>query len=235
MRFGAGCVFWGGRISRDCVERFKLAGLREPDGSPTSIVACEDLDIERPVKEQRMNQPGRKRVGPIVVIAVGLVVLVTAVLAAPHALLLMNPTAASLPPMLGGMPIQGAIYADQAIETIDQMHDNAFPLSSGAVGVYGPFNEAVLYISGAPTERLASRMTVEMTEKIAESDTPYTPTGEESIDGVHVYVLEGHGQKHFYYQAGKLLIWLAVDEWLAEPALMDSILFYTEGDQTEAD
>ncbi len=182
-----------------------------------------------------MKEAERRRVGPIIVIAVGIVVLVTAALAAPHALRLMNPTAASLPPTLGGMPIQGAIYAAQAIETIDQMHDNAFPLSSGAVGVYGPFNEAVLYISGAPTERLASRMTIEMTDKIAGSDTPYTPTGEESIGGVHVYVLEGHGQKHFYYQAGKLLIWLAADEWLAEPALMDSILFYTEGDQEQTD
>jgi hypothetical protein len=158
-----------------------------------------------------MNQPQRRRVGPIIVIAVGLVVLVAAALAAPHALRLMNPAAASLPPTLGGMPIQGAIYAAQAIETIDQMHDNDFPLSSGAVGVYGPFNEAVLYISGAPTEGLARRMTVEMTEKIAESDTPYTPTGEERTGGVDVYELEGHGQKHFYYQVGKLLIWLAAD------------------------
>jgi hypothetical protein len=78
-------------------------------------------------------------------------------------------------------------------------------------------------------------MTVEMTEKIAESDTPYTPTGEERTGGVDVYELEGHGQKHFYYQVGKLLIWLAADEWLADQALMDSILFYTEADQAQAD
>ena len=156
-----------------------------------------------------MRQPGRRAIGPMIVMAIGLVVLIIAAMAAPVALRLMNPGAAALPPMLGGMPIQGAIYAAQAVDTIDQMHSKSFPLSSGAVGVYGPFNEAVLYISGAPTEGLAKRMTVEMTERISESETPYTPTGEELIGPTRVYVLEGHGQQHFYFQAGDLLVWLA--------------------------
>jgi hypothetical protein len=175
-----------------------------------------------------MRKPDRLRIGPIVVMGLGAVVLVLAAAAAPLALKLMNPAAASLPPALGGMPIQGAIYAAEAVETIDRMHANSFPLSSGAVGVYGPFNEAVLYISGAPTEGLAQRMIVEMTERIAEHETPYTPTGEEIINGTLVYILEGHGQQHFYFQAGSLLIWLAADEWLADQALMDSVRFYLE-------
>jgi hypothetical protein len=167
--------------------------------------------------------------------AIGLAVLILAAVAAPVALKLINPAAAALPPMLGGMPIQGAVYAGQAVETIDQMHNQSFPLSSGAVGVYGPFNEAVLYISGAPTEALAERMTVEMTERISESETPYTPTGEEMIGAIRVYVLEGHGQQHFYFRAGDLLVWLAADEWLAEQALLDCIQFYVEGNETQVD
>jgi len=182
-----------------------------------------------------MTLPARKSIGPLIVMATGLVVLIVAAVAAPFALQLMNPSAAALPPILGGMPIQGAIYAAQAVDTIDNMHNHSFPLSSGAVGIYGPFNEAVLYISGAPTERLAQRMTQEMTERIAEGGSPYTPAGEEIASGTRIYILEGHGQRHFYFQAGKLLVWLAADEWLAEQALMDCVQFYVQASDTQAD
>ena len=182
-----------------------------------------------------MKESGKLRLGPLAVITVGLALLIAAAITAPIALQLMRPAAASLPPMLGGMPVQNAIYAAQAVETIDRMHALSFPLSSGAVAAYGAFGEAVLYISGAPTEGLAERMTVDMTERIAENESPFTPTGEEVINGTRVYMLDGQGQQHFYYQAGKLLIWLAADEWLASQALMDSMRFYVDVSETQTD
>jgi hypothetical protein len=173
-----------------------------------------------------MKQDGKLHTGPMVLMVLGAVLLILAVVVAPIALQLMQPEAASLPPELGGMPIQEAMYAAEAVEMIDRMHSKSFPLSSGAVGAYGPFGEAILYISGAPTKGMAARMLVDMTDRIAENETPFTPLGEEVIDGIRVYILEGQGQQHFYYQAGELLVWLAADAWLAEQALEDCMQFY---------
>ncbi len=182
-----------------------------------------------------MRQNGKRRSGPIVMIVSGLVLLILAAATAPIALQLMRPTAASLPPSLAGMPMQGAIYAAEAIETIDQMHAKSFALSSAAVGAYGSLGEAFLYISGAPTEWLAKRMTEEMTQRIAENETPYTPLGEEVIGGTRVYILEGHGQQHFYFRSGKLLVWLAADAWLATPAIEECLRFYTGASDVPVD
>ncbi len=169
---------------------------------------------------------GKLRIGPIILIALGAILLMLAALTAPIALQLMQPSAAFLPPELAGMPILGAAYAAEAVEMIDQMHEESFPLSSAAVGAYGSFGEAVLYISGTPAEWLAARMTKEMSERIAENETPFTPLSEEVIGGTRVYVLQGQGQQHFYFQSGKLLVWLAVDAWLATQALEDCMRFY---------
>jgi hypothetical protein len=69
-------------------------------------------------------------------------------------------------------------------------------------------------------------MTDDMTARIAANESPFTPLGDVTIDDTQVYLLEGQGQMHFYFQAGKLLVWLAADEWLAPQALEDSLQFY---------
>jgi hypothetical protein len=47
---------------------------------------------------------------------------------------------------------------------------------------------------------------------------------EERADGKRsIYVLDGMGQRHFYYQSDRLVIWLAADPEMAEQAL-DQVL-----------
>ncbi len=65
-----------------------------------------------------------------------------------------------------------------------------------------------------------------MENKIAESSGPFEPLGKSNHDGHTVYELFGMGQRHFYYQSGSLVIWLAADPLLADQALEDMLEFY---------
>ena len=73
---------------------------------------------------------------------------------------------------------------------------------------------------------IAKRMIVDMRDEIATGSSPFRPEGERFINDRTIYVLDGMGQKHFYYQSGKLIIWLAADENIAEQALYEVLEYF---------
>lgn len=106
------------------------------------------------------------------------------------------------------------------------MHQEVFPLASAAVGMYGTEHQVMLWVSGAPITPLAGRMLVSMREKIAEGRSPFTPIGERKEGNRIVYELDGMGQVHFYFQSGKLLVWMAANPELSDKALEEALKFY---------
>jgi hypothetical protein len=74
---------------------------------------------------------------------------------------------------------------------------------------------------------MAAEMVREMTGKIAEGRSPFTPTGvRQAAAGRSVYELVGMGQRHFYFQSANLVVWLAADESIADKAVSEGLLFY---------
>ena len=131
-----------------------------------------------------------------------------------------------LPDRLVEHPLVAQVTGPQAISEINQMHGKEFLLTSGAVGVYGEGRQATLWISGAPGGWMAKRILIQMRDKIAEGNSPFTPLAERNVNGRMVYELEGWGQKHFYFQSGDLIVWLAANVDDAELALAESLAFY---------
>ena len=106
------------------------------------------------------------------------------------------------------------------------MHGIDFELSDGVTGSYGFNGEVLLWVSAAISEDAALHLLTTMRDKIAEGKSPFEPTGEDAVGGRIVYKLEGHGQAHYYFQSGDLVIWLAADRSLAGQALEQALLFY---------
>jgi len=94
------------------------------------------------------------------------------------------------------------------------------------MGMYGRDGEATLWVAGTVAEFVAADMLRAMGESIAQSETPFTPLGERQPDGRSVAELTGMGQRHFYFRAGKQIIWLAVEEDLAELAIQEALEVY---------
>jgi hypothetical protein len=139
-----------------------------------------------------------------------------------------HPSSAPLPEMVADLPLTQSLAAEKAIDEFTRLHGNDFPLVSGAVGMYGPDHSITLWVAGASTISMAGRMVNAMRGKItsASGKSPFSPVGERQEDTRSVYELEGIGQKHFYFQSGKMIVWLAANPERAEEALTEVLKFY---------
>jgi hypothetical protein len=137
-----------------------------------------------------------------------------------------NPTAAALPQSIDGFPLSLALHGSEAVHEIYRLHGKDFLLTSGSVGVYGNMGQITLWITGTPLNVFATRLINSMETKIDEGDSPFTPVAERYINNRKVYELDGIGQKHFYFQSGRYVIWLAADEEFSEGVLISSLEFY---------
>lgn len=137
-----------------------------------------------------------------------------------------SPGASPLPSQVANQRMTANNEGWRATDEFSRLHQQEFPLMAGAIGTYGLNPEAKLWVGEVLFEFMASRMVTEMRDKIAEGNSPFLPTGELQQAGRTIYALDGMGQKHFYFQSGKLIVWLAANEDLADQALQDTLEFY---------
>lgn len=166
-----------------------------------------------------------KRVASILLVGVGMSLFFAAGMWIYFNNLITHPTAAFLPDQIAGLSLSTKMTGTQATEEFDMLHKNHFPLTSGAVGVYGD-QMAALWVGGTPFNFMAADMVNAMRDKISAGGSPFTPVEEFKSGGRTVYALEGMGQKHFYFQSKNLIIWLAVEPPIADEALKQTLESY---------
>ena len=139
-----------------------------------------------------------------------------------------KPAPAPLPERVADLSLTQSLMAGEAIAEFTRLHGNDIPLTSGAVGMYGSDHSVTLWVAGVPFQTIANRMLVAMRDKIARTSgsSPFSPVGERKDGSRTIYELDGMGQKHFYFQSGKLIVWLAVDLESAEEVLAQVLKFY---------
>jgi hypothetical protein len=136
------------------------------------------------------------------------------------------PVPETLPDELAGRALTRRLDGQGALDEIANLHGQGFTLTSGSVGVFGDRDEVILWVAGTPSVSLAGRLVEDMETRIAEGKSPFSPIGVRQIGERPVYELTGMGQKHFYFQSGQRVVWLAVDHGLGEQALMEAMDFY---------
>ena len=134
-------------------------------------------------------------------------------------------TALDLPNQVAGLRLTESKSGDQAIAEFTDLHGKAFPVTSGAVGIYGN-RDITLWVAATASDSVALELTNAMQERIAEGTSPFTPVDEINDRNRKVYSLEGMGQKHFYFQSQNLIIWLAAEPALADEALQQILEVY---------
>jgi hypothetical protein len=137
-----------------------------------------------------------------------------------------NPDPIPLPEEIAGWHLITAAQGSQAVNEIARLHGKGFPLTSGAVGMYGAGRQIKIWVSGTLLKAMAAQMVTSMAEKISESSSPFTPIGQYQEGNRTIYELEGLGQKHYYFQSGNLVIWLAAAPEIKEEALQQIREFY---------
>lgn len=131
----------------------------------------------------------------------------------------------SLPNSIAGIHLSSSTTGAQAIKEVSSMHGKEFPIEFGEIGIYGN-RELTLWVAGAASDEVAAQMTIAMQEKIAKGNSPFIPTNEIQNKDRKVYVLDGMGQRHYYFQSENLVIWLAANPSVADAAIQQILEVY---------
>ena len=167
-----------------------------------------------------------KNITARLLIASGIVVVLVALVYGVYQQRVSQIEPAPLPGEIAGLSLGARVLGVPALDELSWMHGQDFQLNQAAVGNYGPGNEITIYVAGTPLGFMAGRLVTDMRDKIASSDTPFTPLAERQYGSRRVYELEGMGQKHFYFRSGNLVIWLAGNEQEAERGMQHALEFY---------
>ncbi len=132
----------------------------------------------------------------------------------------------ALPKSLAGLPLSTASYGPDAVAEITSLHQKDFSLLSGAMGMYGAERQFTVWVARFSSSSTAAQMVNNMREKISAGSSPFSPTREQQIGARTIYELEGMGQKHFYFQSGNLVIWLAANVEVADQGFKSVLEFY---------
>lgn len=133
----------------------------------------------------------------------------------------------TLPQMLAALPLSNATYGPEAVTEINRLHGKEFPLTAGAMGTYTDGQaHATLWVSQFASRAGAKQIVDAMRDKIAEGRSPFEPIGTQPVGARLIYELDGLGQRHFYFQANDLVIWLAIDPAIAHRALSQMLEAY---------
>ncbi len=152
---------------------------------------------------------GLQRIGLALVLLVGLAVPVSAL---------------EIPGILAGLPLAHSQKGAEARTAIEQLHGNRIPMADGFVAHYGTESPvAMLYVSRARDEKIAQQQVEVMTARIRASNGAFHHLRESTRFGLTVYSTLGEGQVHYYFRRGALVVWVAADPTIAQPALADAV------------
>lgn len=166
-----------------------------------------------------------KRIVPLGIITLGILLSAGAL-----SQLYLNSRASSLatidlPKQLAGLNMTESKAGAEAIREFTDLHGREFPVTSGAIGIYGN-SQITLWVASTPAESVAAELTNAMQERIAQGNSPFTPVSEINDNNRNVYMLDGMGQKHYYFHSKNLVIWLASEPTSADAAIQQILEIY---------
>jgi hypothetical protein len=133
-------------------------------------------------------------------------------------------SALEVPKELAGLPLSHSQQGSAARAEIEQLHGKSIPIKDGYVAHYGTQPPvAMLYVSRARDENVARQQVAQMTARIRASNGPFTHLRESTRFGLTVFSTLGQGQVHYYFRRGAMVVWVAADPTIAQPALADAV------------
>ncbi len=128
--------------------------------------------------------------------------------------------AASIPTQIGGLRRGAMMTGAQAMEELQQLHGKGVGLSKGWIAHYG--KDAIVYLGETKDEAIATQVFEAMTTRIGAGNQYFKNLQQLQVNGRQVYTVTGQGQRHYYYQQGRQVIWIAAPAGQEEQFLKDA-------------
>jgi len=127
-----------------------------------------------------------------------------------------------VPASLAGNPVVTSLRGGAALADVSRLHGKTIDAVDAAVARYG--NGTTLWISASSSALAASRLFWRMNRRMANGTEVFSTPRLQQIAGRSVFVTEGIGQIHYYYQSGARVIWLAVPPGPHAAAAIEALL-----------
>jgi len=127
----------------------------------------------------------------------------------------------AVPGQIGGYQLADVYRGQEAMAELKRLHGKDIGLSGGWIGYYQ--DKAVAWVGAVQNEGQAFQLLDAMNRRIGAGNGPFTNLQQLQFDGQTVFTVVGQGQRHYYYQRGKLVIWLAAPGGGEERFLKDAL------------
>jgi len=127
-----------------------------------------------------------------------------------------------VPASLAGNPMVTSLRGAAALADVSRLHGKTIDAVDAAVARYQ--NGATLWVSASPSALAASRLLWRMNRRMANGTQVFSAPRPQQIGGRSVFVTEGIGQIHYYYQSGARVIWLALPPGLHASVALETLL-----------
>lgn len=137
-----------------------------------------------------------------------------------------HPAASTLsaPQMLAGGALVASVRGPAALQEIDRLHGKRIDAADALVARYA--GGITVWISASPSSLKAAALLFQMNRRIAGGSDVFAAPQTRQLSGRTVFTTTGLGQRHYYYQSGHTVIWLAAPAPLADDALQTLLMTY---------
>ncbi|MDP2726089.1 MAG: hypothetical protein Q8P59_00965 [Dehalococcoidia bacterium] len=129
---------------------------------------------------------------------------------------------ASIPAQIAGLRRGDTMTGPQAMAELEQLHGKSVGLSSGWIAHYG--KDAVIYVGEANDDATASQLFQTMTSRIGAGNQSFKNLQQLQVNGKQIFTVIGQGQRHYYYQQGRQVVWIAAPSGQEEQFLREAFL-----------
>ena len=133
----------------------------------------------------------------------------------------------TVPRTISALPRVRKITGQRAIENIQKLHGYDFNLENGTIAIYGN-QDVILWVSDPGSEQGAANLIETMKARISDGNSTLHELGSFELLDYTINELEDADQQHYYWQVENFVIWLTVDATIADGALGEVVLYYSE-------
>jgi len=125
------------------------------------------------------------------------------------------------PGEIAGLHLVRGVTGEEALAEVRQLHGKEVGLVSGWVAQYQ--GRATVWVGQAESEAQAAQLLQAMTQRIGVGNPVFSGLERREVEGQEVFSVVGQGQRHYYYQRGRLVIWLAAPPGKEKEFLADAL------------
>lgn len=128
------------------------------------------------------------------------------------------------PQALAGEPLVASVRGPAALEEIARLHGRRLDAADALVARYA--GGITVWISASPSSLNAAGLLFQMNRRLGGGTGVFAAPQTQQLSGRTVFTTTGLGQRHYYYQSGHTVVWLAAPAPLADDVLQTLLMTY---------